>query len=63
MSDLDLDPQLLTVCSTDLKSTCKLDTMTDKTQVMECLRKNEATLTPECRKVRLTLCTAASYGV
>ena len=48
MSDLDLDPQLLTACAVDLKETCRLDEFEDKTQVMECLRKNELKLTPAC---------------
>ena len=51
MSDLDLDPQLLTACAADLKDTCRLDGFEDKTQVMECLRKNEMKLSRGCRDV------------
>lgn len=49
MSDLDLDPQLLSACAVDLKKTCRLDEFDDKTQVMECLRKNELDLSPSCK--------------
>ena len=51
MKDLDLDPQLLSACGRDLKTTCRLDKFPDKTEIMECLRKNEATLAPECKAV------------
>ena len=55
MSDLDLDPQLLSACAVDLKRTCRLDEFDDKTQVLECLRKNELELSPSCKNVSSNL--------
>eukprot|EP00116_Pleurobrachia_bachei_P016961 sb/3477223/ len=51
MSDLSLDPQLMKGCMNELKTTCSLDTMEDQSEVMECLRTNELTLSSTCRSV------------